>query len=177
MIMRDEETGSLWQHATGEALAGPLKGQQLEVLPGSLMTLGAWREQQPGSLITLPPERWTGLVPLEIVKTVLEKATRSGASPGLTPLDRRLARNTPVIGLIYQETARAYPLETLRRQGVIQDQLRNIQIVLHYDPSTQQVVLESAERAKIIFRRTWWSGWFEFYPHTEVYQPPQESLK
>jgi hypothetical protein len=34
MIIRDRQTGTLWQHATGEALMGPLKGVQLQLLGG-----------------------------------------------------------------------------------------------------------------------------------------------
>lgn len=170
MVIRDEQTGSLWQHATGEGLAGPLKGQQLQILAGSLMTLEAWQQMHPASLMTLPPEKWTGLMPLEIVKTVLEKATRSGAPPGLTPQDRRLAKTAPIIGLAYQGIARAYPLESLQELGVIHDQLGEVPVILHYDASTQQVRLESAESESISFRRTWWIGWFEFHPDTGVYQ-------
>lgn len=172
MVIRDEQTGSLWQHATGEGLAGPLKGQRLQILAGSLMTLESWRQMHPTSLVALPPEKWTGVVPLEFVKTVLEKATRSGAPPGLTPLDQRLAKTVPVIGLTYQGIARAYPLESLQKLEVIHDQLGDAPVTLHYDASTQQVRLESPQSESISFRRTWWIGWFEFHPGTGVYQPP-----
>jgi hypothetical protein len=30
-LMRDEETRSVWQQSTGEAIFGPLKGQQLKL--------------------------------------------------------------------------------------------------------------------------------------------------
>ena len=170
MVIRDEETGTLWQHATGEAVAGPLKGQQLEILNGALLTLGAWKEQHPDSLIALPPEKWTGLVPLDKVKIVLGKATGSGVVPGLTPGDQRLVNNTPIVGLAYQDIARAYPMKLLEQQGTIQDQFGDILITLKYDPSSKQVALDSPRRDEILFRRTWWNGWFEFYPETEVYQ-------
>ena len=34
MVMRDHQTGTIWQHATGEAIDGLLKGCQLDVLNG-----------------------------------------------------------------------------------------------------------------------------------------------
>lgn len=37
MIIRDRETGTLWQQANGEALIGPLQGTQLQALGGELM--------------------------------------------------------------------------------------------------------------------------------------------
>jgi hypothetical protein len=170
MIIRDEQTGSLWQHATGEALVGPLKGHQLEILNSTLLRLGAWRERHPDSLMALPPEKWTGLIPLDIVKIVLEKATRSAIAPGLTRNDRRLMNNTPVIGLATGDSARAYPMIILEQQGSIKDQLGEIPIILHYDSWSEEVSLETPHSDKIVFRRTWWSGWYEFYPNTDVYQ-------
>ena len=32
-IMRDEETGSWWQQVTGRAIAGPLRGKRLTLVP------------------------------------------------------------------------------------------------------------------------------------------------
>jgi hypothetical protein len=135
-----------------------------------LLTLGAWREQHPNSLIALPPEKWTGLMPLEVVNIVLERATRSGVPPDLTPQDRRLLNSTPIIGLAYQGTARACPLLILEQQGVIQDQLGDAPVELRYDASSMLVTLESSNRDQILFRQTWWNEWYEFYSQTGVYQ-------
>ena len=43
MIIRDRQTGTLWQHATGEALMGPLKGVQLRPLGGELIRWSRWK--------------------------------------------------------------------------------------------------------------------------------------
>ncbi|HUV29413.1 MAG TPA: hypothetical protein VMW34_18795 [Anaerolineales bacterium] len=45
MVVRDEGTGTLWQHTTGKAAAGPLKAQQLEILNGALLPQSAWKAQ------------------------------------------------------------------------------------------------------------------------------------
>ena len=42
MIFRDRETGTLWQQATGEAVAGPLKGATLQLLSGEILTWAGW---------------------------------------------------------------------------------------------------------------------------------------
>ena len=97
--------------------------------------------------------------------------------PGLSPRDRRLAGNTPIIGLAYQDTARAYPLDLLEELGEIQDQLGDIQVALKYDASSKQVRLDSPKSDQIVFRRTWWNGWFEFYPETEIYQLSQSTVE
>ena len=47
-LMRDEETGTYWQQISGEAIAGPLKGQRLELIRADELTFKLWREEQPG---------------------------------------------------------------------------------------------------------------------------------
>jgi hypothetical protein len=46
-LLRDEETGSLWEITTGQAIAGPLEGQRLPRLAGPLVFWFAWSEFQP----------------------------------------------------------------------------------------------------------------------------------
>ncbi len=46
-LMRDEETGSLWQRATGRALEGPLAGSSLSRRAAPLVFWFAWYDLQP----------------------------------------------------------------------------------------------------------------------------------
>lgn len=90
--MRDRETGALWQHATGEALIGPLAGAKLEWLGGEQMTWAAWRTEHPDTVVALEPAEWSGMrhVPWWGCR-VLEFATAHAAAlPGLSANDRRL---------------------------------------------------------------------------------------
>ena len=50
MTFWDHDTGSIWSQPTGEAVAGPRRGQRLETLPVSYTTWEAWREIHPTSL-------------------------------------------------------------------------------------------------------------------------------
>lgn len=50
-VMYDRATGSEWLHVTGEALAGPLKGTQLEFLPTEVVAWSDWRERHPETLV------------------------------------------------------------------------------------------------------------------------------
>jgi hypothetical protein len=51
LVMIDRETESLWSHLLGEAMQGPLAGTQLEMLPGELVTWGAWRREYPETTV------------------------------------------------------------------------------------------------------------------------------
>lgn len=50
-MFEDETTGSWWRQVTGEAVAGPLKGEVLPEVPSSQLTLKKWFELYPGALV------------------------------------------------------------------------------------------------------------------------------
>ena len=50
MTWWDHETGSIWSQPKGEAIAGPLKGRKLELVPSTLTTWDAWTTAHPGTL-------------------------------------------------------------------------------------------------------------------------------
>jgi len=54
---RDKETGSWWRQATGEFIAGPLKGKTLPEIYSEQVTLGSWLERHPNSLVMQGDEK------------------------------------------------------------------------------------------------------------------------
>lgn len=50
-MFEDELTGSWWQQATGEAVTGSRKGEQMKIIPAVQTTLKLWLAQFPNSLI------------------------------------------------------------------------------------------------------------------------------
>lgn len=50
MTFWDHDTGSIWSQPLGEAIAGPRKGQKLEVLPVTFTTWEAWVDTHPDTL-------------------------------------------------------------------------------------------------------------------------------
>jgi hypothetical protein len=73
MTFWDHDTGSVWSQPTGEAVAGPRKGQRLETLPVSFTSWRAWRETHPGTLALDVPAGVTGFA-LERMAIVLDLA-------------------------------------------------------------------------------------------------------
>ena len=49
--MSDEETSSIGQQSTGQAIFGTLKGQQLSLIHSDELTFSLWRNEQPAGLI------------------------------------------------------------------------------------------------------------------------------
>jgi hypothetical protein len=51
LTMRDEHTGSLWSGFNGKAIAGPLKGWQLEQLPSTYAFWFVWQDYYPETAV------------------------------------------------------------------------------------------------------------------------------
>lgn len=142
-MMRDRETGSIWQQATGEALAGPLRGSRLDVLPAEEGRWAAWRNEHPDTQVAVePPEMAGGLCAFlrkRLVAALLRSVTRRVAAPGLLPPDGRLRSHEEVAGISLAGTARAYPFTALRQSPLLLDEAAGIPLVLRYDPSGDRV--------------------------------------
>ena len=53
-LMRDRETGSWWQQASGRAIAGNMKGATLELMPNDELTFALWKSESPHGLVLAP---------------------------------------------------------------------------------------------------------------------------
>ncbi len=53
-MFEDNTTGSWWRQVNGEAIVGPLAGQMLMEIPAEQMTLAAWINRHPETLILQP---------------------------------------------------------------------------------------------------------------------------
>ena len=53
-MFEDSRTKSWWRQATGECIAGPLKGQLLAEVPSQQMTLAEWSSAHPNTLVLQP---------------------------------------------------------------------------------------------------------------------------
>jgi hypothetical protein len=140
MLMADTATDSLWSPSTGVALAGMMRGAELERLPLSQCLWNEWLQMHPSTKV-LYAER------------AARRAAASDDLPGspnvpprfiatlVRPLDERLPHNGLVLGAVRGEHARAYPLQTLARIGpVLNDSLGGIEIVVRCRPGTLQAL-------------------------------------
>ena len=105
MTWWDHDTGSVWSQPLGEAIAGPRKGQTVELLPSQFTTWGAWVEQHPTTLALDAPARATGFDLGELY-----------------------------IVVDFTDEARGYPVEDLRRVGVVNDVVAGLEIAVVIDP-------------------------------------------
>lgn len=142
MIIRDRQTGTLWQHATGEALLGPLKGAQLQPLGGELTRWSKWKEMNPHTSLAVEPipehGRFPGLIPRDRLEYLLETFSTNYTASGFVT-DNRLPMHEEIVGVSLAGVDRAYRLVVIRNQGVIHDRIGENSIAIVYDADADYV--------------------------------------
>ena len=151
--MRDEETGSYWQQITGAAIAGPLKGSHLMLLPQDELSFALWKKEQPNGTVLAPLPRYAA---------DYEPATwedRMGKMPTVIHGTKgSLADRDTIIGVVNGGTAQAYPLTKLTAQSpVLLDVVGDEPIMLVLGPDKKSVRVFSRQVA---------GQTLEFYGHS-----------
>jgi hypothetical protein len=128
-LLRDEETGSIWQQSTGEAIFGPLKGRQLEMVPSDELTFALWKKEQPEGQVLKPdapyvaeydPKDWERHV--AATRTVVD-TSKSGIGP-----------HQLMIGVTVAGQSKAYPIESILAAKLIQDRVEGFPVLVVVGP-------------------------------------------
>ena len=132
MLMRDLETGSVWQQATGDCIAGPRRGSQLEMLGADQVIWSAWRADHPDTHVAVePPNSRRGIIYRLPYERLFERFGRASiVAPGKTAFDRRRPSREEVAGIVVNGEARAYPIATLQRRRILNDTLAGLPIAI-----------------------------------------------
>ena len=108
MTWWDHETGSIWSQPLGEAIAGPLEGATLELLPSTLTTWESWKSSYPDTQALDAPGWPTGFH-LEDMTVVVDLGTESVA----------------------------YEIPSLREVGVVNDVVAGVELAIVIDPNDE----------------------------------------
>ena len=128
-MFEDKTTKSWWRQATGVAIAGPRKGNELKEIPSEQMRLASWLRLNPNSLILQPDPAFTkkykDLAGFDdgTIKSGLEK--RDSASWKF---------KSWIVGIQHDKTAKAYDWNELLAKKVINDSLPGLPVVIVIEP-------------------------------------------
>jgi hypothetical protein len=171
MVMRDRETGTIWQQETGQALLGQLAGETLELLGGEICTWGAWKAEHGGSTVCARPPGYRHPHPLgTVLARLLEKGPEHLVGPGLHRRDSRLDAHAFVAGVVVNGVAKAYPLEVLKKLGTVTDRVGGVEIGVRYDPDAD-CIRAHADGRDLRVSREWWLAWSEYHPWSLIFSP------
>lgn len=124
-MLEDAATGSWWRQATGEAVAGPLKGKKLPELPATQTTLREWLTLYPNSFIMQPDSVFTE--EYEHLDSY-DKGLGRGKLTGTDTLSWR--DKSWVVGLEVNRISKAYDWNRLKRERVINDRVGEQPVVI-----------------------------------------------
>lgn len=113
-VMRGKD-GTLYSGLTGVAFDGPRKGKRLRPEATLVTDWGFWRKRYPAAVAYMMYDKYK---PIELPVDLNHDSVASRGA-----VDRRLAPDTMVLGVWDGKNARAYPLESLAKEGVIHDQI------------------------------------------------------
>ena len=140
LVMVDSETESLWSHILGEAMAGPLEGAELPLLPGLMTDWKTWRTRHPETTV------------VTLSRTSGNYLTQFYADPARF-----------VIGVASGKDSKYWPFDELQKSQVVNDTFpENRPVVVLFDAATSTAFLyerrldketlefEAAEDGKVV---------------------------
>ncbi len=130
LVMYDHQTDTLWSQFLGQGVQGPLTGATLELAPLTHTTWEAWKSEYPDTLVLdkrgqFQRDQYSGYY--------------ASGEPGVIGeriKDDRLDTKALVVGVNIGGKAKAYPLGTLAKQGVVNDEVGGMSIVVVFDRSS-----------------------------------------
>ena len=171
-LMFDRATLSLWSNLTGEAVVGThaTQGSQLTMLPMTLTRWDTWRQRHPDTTVMVPDPAAAQRTGYRYVEGAADQA-RAGVEFPVWRQSDALERNARIYALRIGGETKAYPLDKLRGERLVNDTLGNIPIVLVADADSGAV--RAYERGRYRFEApvstplrqlraedgsTWWIG-------------------
>ena len=112
LVMYDRQTESWWQQYDGQAIAGKLAGQSLQILPSRLESFGTFKDRYPeGELLTIsgPILRNYGITPYVGYDSSAFPFLFEGETPeGIAPLERVVTFDEFAVALPYLQKKRSW---------------------------------------------------------------------
>ena len=150
-----------------KSISGSEVGRKLTWLPSDYLTWKAWREKYPkGEVLSTE----TGFN-----RNYQSKAYSSYFASDQTmfpvPHTRKeLSKKAWVIGVIIDGQAKAYPVNKLSTDNVIEDKLGSRQIIIKYDAEQHypQIIDQNGEQIPSVL--VFWFAWQAFYPNTNLWE-------
>ena len=126
LVMYDRQTDSLWSQFLGEAIEGPHEGTKLELVPSQLTRWSSWKEEYPDTLA------------LDIGGPAFDQYMDYYVGPsagilGRSNRDERLVGKDLVIGIVGEDSQRAYAHKHLAKPRVLNDTFEGSDIVVALD--------------------------------------------
>lgn len=169
MLLTDDETGTYWDHITGEGLHGPLQGERLETWGIGMTTLEVALREHPEFLLLRSKLSLLGRM---MAWAMLRGPMRGRIPPFLfrrtmTEPDLRLPEMQIGLGVIGEREQRFYPLERIGAGLTDEFEGGALKIGIEADNGIPYAEREDGARPQQLFCR--WYGFSVSFRGCEVY--------
>lgn len=124
-MFEDSRTGSWWRQATGEAVAGPMKGARLEELPSAQASWSSWLSEHPDSDVMEPDPAFA---PSYERMPAFEQGTNESRLTGRD--EASWGEKSWVVGVVADEHARAFDWNELVTARALSDRVGDVPVAL-----------------------------------------------
>jgi len=161
LVMYDGRTESLWSQIAAAAIQGEKVGSALELVPSALTSWGEFREQYPDGTVLLPPPESSTVTGRSSTRDYnrnpyagYESSSDIGVGGSGSFDDDRLHPKAMVVGVEHGGVSRAYPLERVRKAGVVNDEVGGLPVVVAAsDSGTLAAYVREVDGETLTFER------------------------
>ncbi len=175
VLLFDRQTESLWSQIMMKAVNGPLKGAELSAVPTANTTWGEWKERHPETqVVELTRLAWNNYK----VDPYGDYESDSALMFPVAESDKRYHRKAPVIGIVLDGLAKAYPFVELEHEEIpLRDEIGDQTILVHYDKEINAARITTDLGVELVGSTMYWFAWYAFHPDTEVFQSDKVESK
>ena len=169
VLLIDDQTGTYWDHITGEARHGPLQGERLLMWGIRLTTVEAAVRQNPALQVLRSPARlmprlidwvmWAGLFKRRLPPFF--RRTMTGTDPRLPEMELGL-------GVVGKTAQRFYPRSVIG--SGLQDELAGTTLHIDVDPASKIPHAAWADGSIAVQLFCRWYGFAFSYPRCDVFE-------
>lgn len=169
VLLYDRETETLWSQLMKRAIAGPLRGARLRMLPLTQTTWRTWLHDHPNSQVLSTDtgyERDYGADPYG------DYAQQGGLLASVTAVSRRYHPKERVLGIEVNGRFKAYPFVELFRSGAetIVDPVAGADLVIRFDREDLTARAFDLDGRPLPAVIAYWFAWYAFHPDTAVFE-------
>jgi len=134
-LMRDDQTGTYWQQISGRAIAGPLAGHQLQLVPSDELTLALFRTEQPNGMVMRDVAAYVdGYAPKDWDVKLAQRYPTVVNFP-----EHGFGNRDVMLGVTASGESRAFPYKRVLSEKLVQDRVGSEEVILLVGPDGQSV--------------------------------------
>lgn len=171
-MLADKETGSYWDHITGECIHGEFLGERLDVRPLLHTRADLVRKENPKAQVAISKLSWRRDLMTRVMRVAIKKKwLPSIFKKQFKRTDERLDAVEMGLGIWHGKEAKFYP-ERIVEAGPIQETWQGIDLIIRIHPVSKIPVAEVLVEGKgkeILQVHSMWYGFVATFPRTDIY--------